>query len=62
MTANSVHPVAPRPLPARPPLEGADQLELALQLSQQEMVEAERLRKQEEEELAMILQLSLTEK
>ena len=60
MTANSIHPSV-RPLPSRP-AEGADQLELALQLSQQEMLEAEQLRKQEEEELAMILQLSLTEK
>ncbi|XP_022108825.1 ankyrin repeat domain-containing protein 13D-like isoform X2 [Acanthaster planci] len=58
VTANSVH---PRPLPTQP-AEGTDQLELALQLSQQEMMEAERLRKQEEEELAMILQLSLTDK
>ncbi|XP_038059948.1 ankyrin repeat domain-containing protein 13D-like [Patiria miniata] len=60
VTANSIHP-SDRPLP-RPPVEGPDQLELALQLSQQEMMEAEQLRKQEEEELAMILQLSLTEK
>ena len=40
----------------------SDDLRIAIQLSERENMEAERLRRQEEEELNRILQLSLTEK
>ncbi len=58
----------PEPPPPRIPTEGISspdldgELRLALELSEREMKEAETRRKQEEEELERIIQLSLTEK
>lgn len=57
------------PLPARPAPVGCefssrtdDELRLALELSERERLEADKRRQEEDEELQMILQLSMTEK